>query len=493
MKKTYIVVASAIMILFCLMYSVSYAYFSIKVTNNFNGGNTGSTVIGSDTVKDIIISDGTKVTSSNVIPGESVTSNFTVQNPNSVSICFGLTWTDIVNEFSNKSDLVVSLQDENGETLIDEVEFPSDSDTTFIEGLSVSANTTKKYTLTVTYKNTDEDQSVDMNKKFQATLTGKLTECKKQTSGIDTITNLVKDANTSSTDVITVSDKTSDSCTYTLAYDGTTDNNLRYVGANPCNYVTFNGETAGWRIIGVLNTPEGQRLKLIRATTIGSYSWDNKPSGTGSSTSSYGSNDWTDSNLKEVLNNGAYYNRTSGTCPYGSNGATTSCDFTSNGLTEEARNQIDTITWKLGGTSNYNSTNTIQFYTYERGTTVYTGRPTEWQGKVGLMYPSDYGYATSGGSTSNRTSCLNKELYNWDSSSYSDCKNNDWLYNSSAVQWTLAPYSSISRDVFRVYTTGYVNSNYADNQSAVRPSVYLLSETSIVSGEGTPDDPYQIG
>ena len=38
MKKTYIVVASAIMILFCLMYSVSYAYFSIKVTNNFNGG-----------------------------------------------------------------------------------------------------------------------------------------------------------------------------------------------------------------------------------------------------------------------------------------------------------------------------------------------------------------------------------------------------------------------------------------------------------------------
>ena len=45
------------------------------------------------------------------------------------------------------------------------------------------------------------------------------------------------------------------------------------------------------------------------------------------------------------------------------------------------------------------------------------------------MYPSDYGYATSGGSTSNRTSCLNSELYNWDSAS--DCYNNDWLYNSA--------------------------------------------------------------
>ena len=102
--------------------------------------------------------------------------------------------------------------------------------------------------------------------------------------------------------------------------------------------------------------------------------------------------------------------------------------FTSNGLTEAAKNQIDTITWKLGGTASYKSSSdglVSHFYNYERGTTVYTGRPTEWQGKIGLMYTSDYGYATSGGSTSTRTSCLAKELYNWDSNSYSDCKNND--------------------------------------------------------------------
>ena len=229
------------------------------------------------------------------------------------------------------------------------------------------------------------------------------------------LNNLVSGANKSSTDVYTVPDKTSDTCTYTLAYDGTSDNNLRYVGANPCNYVTFNGEKAGWRIIGILNTPEGQRMKLIRTNSLGNYSWDNKASGTGSSTSKFGSNDWTDSTLKEVLNNGAYYNRTSGTCPYGQNGATTSCDFTSNGLTEAAKNQIDTITWKLGGTASYTSSSNglaSHWYTYERGTTVYTGRPTEWPGKVGLMYPSDYGYATSGGTSMNRASCLAKALNN---------------------------------------------------------------------------------
>ena len=79
----------------------------------------------------------------------------------------------------------------------------------------------------------------------------------------------------------------------------------------------------------------------------------------------------------------------------------------------------DTL-WYLGETSDYTSASnglTSHFYTYEREKTVYSGRDTSWIGKVGLMYPSDYGYATSGSSTTNRNACLNKELYNWDSSS----------------------------------------------------------------------------
>lgn len=36
-----------------------------------------------------------------------------------------------------------------------------------------------------------------------------------------------------------------------LAYDGTVDNNLRYVGENPNNFIWFNDEL--WRIIGVMN------------------------------------------------------------------------------------------------------------------------------------------------------------------------------------------------------------------------------------------------
>ena len=302
------------------------------------------------------------------------------------------------------------------------------------------------------------------------------------------LNNLVSGANKSSTDVYTVPNKTSGSCTYTLAYDGTSDNNLRYVGANPCNYVTFNGETAGWRIIGILNTPEGQRIKLIRANSIGDLIRDSTSNGRYN-------NDWTTSALQTLLNSGAYYNRTTGQYYKTSPGSTTTItlDFTSNGLTDTAKNQIDTITWKLGGTANYNSSSNglaSHWYTYERGTTVYTRRPTEWQGKVGLMYPSDYGYATSGGTSMNRASCLAKELYNWDSAN--DCKNNDWIYNSSIYQWTLSSSSSTSNTVYEVDNKGRVTNSSANMVLGVRPSVYLIPSMIISGGEGTPENPYVL-
>ena len=108
------------------------------------------------------------------------------------------------------------------------------------------------------------------------------------------------------------------------------------------------------------------------------------------------------------------------------------------------------------------------------------------------MYLSDYGYATSGGTSMNRTSCLAKELYNWDGAS--DCYNNDWLYNSSNSQWTISPFadSSFASYVFGVRGSGAVNYRHAYNAGLVRPSVYLISKTSILGGEGMLENPYTI-
>ena len=272
----------------------------------------------------------------------------------------------------------------------------------------------------------------------------------------------------------------------------------RYIGANPNNYVQFNDEL--WRIIGVFTVDDGtgnkeERLKLIRNESIGYYSWDNKDTTTGAE-SVYGKNNWTDARLNYLLNEGhenesvggsLYWNSVSGTCYSDVHNGTTSCDFTSIGLKDEAKNMIGDTVWYLGGSSTHDDVTASMFYERERGTTVYSGRSTSWTGKIGLMYPSDYGYATSGGTTTDRNSCLNKELYNWEN--VSDCYNNDWILNSS-TQWTIAPHAS-SDGVFNLTSSGFLNAYLATRTlSVVRPVVFLKSGIKIVEGDGSSGNPY---
>ena len=286
--------------------------------------------------------------------------------------------------------------------------------------------------------------------------------------------------------IISLADSSSE-----LVYDETSDNNLRYIGADPNNYVSFNNEL--WRIIGVMNNIDDgtgkkeTRLKIIRDESIGNYSWDNK--------GEYGENDWTTSALQMGLNSGAYYNRTSGECPYGQNGTTTSCDFSNNGLTEEAKTIIGNAVWNLGGTENYTSSSdglTSQWYGYERGTEVYSGRLPAWTSQIGLMYPSDYGYATSGGSTTNRDMCLTTELWSWNN--LNDCYSNDWLYQSGPDdQWALTPFSGDSSNVIRVNSSGSVYRSYTTNESyVVFSALYLSSNAKITDGDGSHDKPFTL-
>ena len=321
------------------------------------------------------------------------------------------------------------------------------------------------------------------------------------------------------------------------------NNNIRYIGANPNNYVYFNcsdynnqsdSTCEKWRIIGVFKNvtkEDGSKadlVKIVKDDSLGNISWDYKKNGVGTSTSDYGSNDWTDSQLMMMLNTtdylksgytidnnivkdsngqaiyknmGSYYNGTSGCKPAaiasGAEFTCTSIDFTSTGLKNDStRNAIESVVWNLGGTASYTSASNglaSHWYGYERGTKVYSGRRTTWTGKIGLMYPSDYGYATSGGSTTDRAACLAKEMYNWSDSGVNDCKNNDYLYKSGYFQWTLAPYSSGSNSAFDVYASGRVTRNLAYDTYGVRPVAFLKSNISITNvGTGTSESPFQL-
>ena len=118
--------------------------------------------------------------------------------------------------------------------------------------------------------------------------------------------------------------------------------------------------------------------------------------------------------------------------------------------------------------SNQSDTIINTMYTLERGTKVWGNpsgtcndgacpRATVWIGKVALIYPSDYGYATAGGGTTNRNSCIGTINTNiWNNSSYSDCKNNDWLKPSYFTHRLLSPYSPSADISYNLNNIGHI-------------------------------------
>ena len=284
----------------------------------------------------------------------------------------------------------------------------------------------------------------------------------------------------------------------------------RYYGANANNYICLDMEGGStcpdkhlYRIIGSIyeEKENTNRIKVIKATpltdgTTNGFSWDYKVNnGSGSydniwatiTSGNYSNSLTSGSQLMKLLNSGAWWNGTSGSYYNDSNTATT-VNFTNYKLSDKAKSYITTSRYYLGGYNTSSGVMTNQFYAYERGTTRYdTNRPLYWDGYVGLMYPSDFGYAAG-------NSCVTgTDPYNYDGG----CKNKDWLWMTtssnytSGAEWLMSPSSGISHGAFRVFSSGSARPNgrvhYA---SSARPVFYLSSSANISDGEGTSTDPY---
>ena len=282
----------------------------------------------------------------------------------------------------------------------------------------------------------------------------------------------------------------------------------RYRGASPKNYVTFNGET--WRILGVFPTDDGtgkieNRIKLIKDQSIGEYKWDD-----GTIAYNYTKNDnlmlLQDKNklkvkylekknknnfidlaiaepAKSALNNWArpaslntYLNKTY-----------------LNALSTTSQNMIGDTKYYLGGggnNSNFNSS--VDFYSYERkikntksNEFYYDKNPNSWVGRLGLMYVSDYGYASD--------NCETKALNDYNNSNdLRICNNTNWLFNLKKLEATITQYSNTSTSIHYIADNGTVVSTYQASlaQTVVRPTLYLKSEVRIIDGDGTSTNPY---
>ena len=271
------------------------------------------------------------------------------------------------------------------------------------------------------------------------------------------------------------------------------DNSYRYAGANPNNYVCF-GSTAAtcpndnlYRIIGVFDDDKdtNYQIKLIKAdyTTSGMLGTDGRDY--------YGTYPYSTSNYKGSMDTstiaGYRWNYDTSISSMGSNNWTTS-EFNTINLNTNYWNYLGTTwqnliaetTWHLGGMTS--SSNTAkEFYDGERNNVGYSSNPTSYRDEIGLMYPSDYGYAA------------NPDAWTTNLSSYSNStiNANNWLY-MGAIEWTITPHSSDSRNVFSVLDDGYLYYNIASCGYAARPVFYLKSNVALQGGSGTSSDPYTL-
>ena len=289
--------------------------------------------------------------------------------------------------------------------------------------------------------------------------------------------------------------------------NGAYDNSYRYAGADPNNYVCF-GSTATtcptnnlYRIVGVFGSAvhglSNQNLvKLIKyeyatttelgtdgdynnnygstsnksdyykgsldLTTVGAYHWNYK--NTDSNNSGMGLNTWSSSLLNTTNLNTNYLNNI---------GTTWS-------------NKIETVSWIVGGNSDYSIAKKSPSDLYKNEITAPI-RNDKVTAKIGLMYVSDYAFAAE---PSAWTTTL-------DSYSAATITAVNWMY-MGLIEWTMTRNSASTSYINVLQITGYIWGNggamisYARDAIALRQTFYLKSSVNYASGTGSKSDPIRL-
>lgn len=284
---------------------------------------------------------------------------------------------------------------------------------------------------------------------------------------------------------------------------------IRYYGSNPNNYVKIGNEI--WRAVGLINNG-GNKIKLVRSSFLDEKKvWDN----TYGVNSGSGVNEWSQSTISDFLSS-QYIS--SSIFKYGVQsdalwnttaiyrGTFTIEDYVApEPEYDEDGNLIETEVCpgeeclvKDGSIYKFDRDAAISIdtaYLFERnkdhlGNQCIAGgayctdnvtRNATWNGSVGLIYPSDYVYASSNSAcrTNIRTSGA--------------CSVDNWLdYGQSYWTITSAAFYNTNSLVMYVNANGSVDVSNASSALKVLPAVYLVKDATIVTGNGTSSDPYVL-
>jgi len=289
-----------------------------------------------------------------------------------------------------------------------------------------------------------------------------------------------------------------------LYEDDTEAGRYVYRGGNPNNYMTFNGETAGWRIIAFEN--DGT-IKIIRNSSLVTKAFD-------------------DSGNRNNGNQNDYCSYAGGCSVWGSN--KTMRD--SNGLL------INKMAFDLGGVWSYSnyidqlfnlpnkeasinvflnndyyntldskSKSSISSHIFNVGiikpenATIYEDISQEkantWLGNVGLINATDYVKSSIAPECDGLKTFLHQNMSSYGNSNcYSSNNNYNWISKINSDLTTINPFSAFSSSGVLLYFTdrGYIHRMGANNEKSNFFPVLYLKSNLLLKGTGGIDSPYYI-
>ena len=493
-KKTFIIIAVALLV---LSIGITFAYFIAKT----GPGSSANANVTTGTVDDLKFNvskenlslninqfnfaSGSGNLSDNVTATASLKANSTKNTAKyNYYVYFQIESNDYVYTTTDKKpEIVLSITGPNGEiTNVDGLTYVSatNADGTVVKGFDITESkpsvvkianayeissssstnyTNQEWVFKVTFINLNENQTGNQGK----TMSGKVLMQKDKL--ITNVSEVASSGDNLATTLETFGTKSVPSISNLYHHDGTikdangnvidaADGSYRFAGtsADVKNYICLGSSEEAcpddnlYRIIGVFGennhgVKDQQLVKVIKNTSYGLYKWNVT-----------GINDWAKASLNTTLNSTFKTEKLSG-----------------------FEDKIAEVSWKVSGSGVVNATaKTLYMAEITSSTKTVTS-------KIGLMYPSDYGYA------------ITPDYWTTNLDSYNSAANQkDWLYLGT-TEWTLTPSSYSSNFAWYLTSDGFVDNftNVTISREA-RPSFYLNSDVNYVSGTGTSTDPIRI-
>ena len=494
-KKELIVILSSLLV---IVLSVSVAYFTTKILRE------GKEIsVESADLKVIFTSGSGTINGTNIEPGWTSGENtFTVKNESNGTYKYNIIIKDLVNTFVTEGFLQYKItSSDGGYNMTDFVDVPKSStatDTTLAENISIAKGATHTYKIIINYNNSDDvDQSADMGK----TLTGKIF-ITKGTERPTLANQLLNDNPTISTraDFSTPFTTNTANTLYKATENGT--DVYYFAGKDTAstpinNWVKFGKNSSNqdlyWRIIRT-NSDGSIRLLYHGTSTTATDAYIGKSAFNANVDSPkyvgymYGNTDATpeeartnanDSTIKAYIDNWYANNMTSYT-NYLSNDAVY-CDDR-----------------ELASGATYSKTKNFYFKAYERLSTNKT--PTydctnikdafsvnnieaKLKYPIALMTADEIAYA---GGVANK----NAPMWYYTNSSLESSTGKTYWWSLSPSYWS--GNNAFSWFVFGSGLPGDLGDYGVGDSSCVRPAISIKSDALWSSGDGSPENPYEI-